>query len=90
MAEIVWTLESFYGLPKDEVAEKIVTILNTPNLTCPDASLIRQALDLYSGLNIDFMDACHVLHLMDEGIRKIVSYDLKHFGRIKWLELIEP
>jgi predicted nucleic acid-binding protein len=33
IAEIVWTLLSYYELPKGDVIEKVVQILNTPNLT---------------------------------------------------------
>lgn len=47
IAEIVWTLESFYELPKEDIANKIAMILNTPHLTCSEAPLIRRALDLY-------------------------------------------
>jgi len=90
IAEIVWTLESFYELPKEDIANKIAMILNTPHLTCPEAALIRRALDLYSSLNIDFVDAYDAFYVKDEGIRQIVSYDRKHFGRLKWLELVQP
>jgi predicted nucleic-acid-binding protein len=90
IAEIVWTLESFYELPKEDIANKVAMILNTPHLNCPEAPLIRRALDLYSGLNIDFVDAYHAFYIKDEGIRQMVSYDRKHFGRLKWLELVQP
>jgi len=30
IAEIVWVLESFYELPKDEIQDKVEKILNTP------------------------------------------------------------
>ena len=90
IAEIIWTLESFYQVPKDEIADKISVLLNTPNLTCHEAPLIRQALDLYAGLNIDFIDSYHAIYLKDESIKQIASYDRKHFGRLKWLELIQP
>jgi predicted nucleic-acid-binding protein len=90
IAEIVWTLESFYELEREDIAERVAVILNTPNLTCPEAPRIRRALDLYSGLNVDFIDAYHAFYLKDEMIRQIATYDRKHFGRIKWLELIEP
>jgi predicted nucleic-acid-binding protein len=90
IAEIVWTLESFYGLEKSDIAEKVAIILNTRNLACDGAPLIRQALDLYSNQNIDFIDAYHAFYLREESIRQIISYDRKHFGRVKWLELSEP
>ena len=90
IAEIVWTLESFYRLGKQDVADKVRTILNTPNLKCSDASLIRRALDIYVEQNIDFIDAYHAFLLKDQGVGQIVTYDRKHFGRVDWLDVIEP
>lgn len=90
IAEIVWTLESFYGLEKKEIADKIAVILNTPNLICPDAALIRLALDTYAQENIDFIDAYHAFYLKNEGLKRIATYDRKHFGRVSWLEIVEP
>ena len=90
MAEMIWTLESFYELEKEDIAEKVLAILNTPNLTCPEARLIRQALDLYAYQNIDFIDAYHAVWLRDRGFSRIVTFDRTHFKRIDWLDIIEP
>ena len=40
IAEIIWTLESFYKLEKSDIATKVEKILNTPNLHCPEAPLL--------------------------------------------------
>ena len=40
IAEIVWVLESFYELQKEEIQSKVEKILNTPNLVCPNKDLI--------------------------------------------------
>jgi len=32
VGEIVWTLESFYHLPRTDIRDKVVAILNTPGL----------------------------------------------------------
>jgi predicted nucleic-acid-binding protein len=90
IAEIVWTLESFYGLEKQDVAEKVAIILNTPNLACPEARVVRPALDLYVQENIDFIDAYHAFSLKEEGLKRIATFDRKHFGRVDWLEILEP
>ena len=90
IAEIVWTLESFYDLEKVDIAEKVSLILNTPNLICPEARLIRLALDLYVQQNMDFIDAYHAHYLKDQQITQILTYDRKHFGRVSWLEIVEP
>jgi uncharacterized protein len=89
IAEIVWVLESFYELPKDEIQDKVEKILNTPNLICPYKDLILGALILYSEKNIDYIDAYNALILKEHGIEELYSYD-KHYDRIEWLTRLEP
>ena len=90
IVEIIWTLESFYNLEKTDIASKVEKILNTPNLECPEASLILTALDLYVHHNVDFIDAYHAIYLKEAGPTKILTYDRKHFARIPWLDVVEP
>ena len=90
IAEIIWTLESFYELEKQEVATKVEKILNTPNLECAEASLLLMALDLYVHQNIDFIDAYHAFHMKERGLKRILTYDRKHFARVPWVEIVEP
>jgi predicted nucleic-acid-binding protein len=47
IAELVWTLESYYGLSKTDIAEKLAILLNTPNLEVSDRQRILKALGLY-------------------------------------------
>ena len=89
IAEIVWVLELFYELPKNEVQGKVEKILNTPNLTCPHKDLILSVLILYSQKNIDYIDAYNALILKENGIEELYSYD-KHYDRIDWLTRLEP
>ncbi len=90
IAEIVWTLESFYQLDKSGVAPRIEKILNTRNLECPGSTLIMMALDLYVQQNIDFIDAYHAYLLKEHDMNRIVTYDRKHFSGVPWLEIEEP
>ena len=90
IAEIVWTLESFYELEKSDIGAKVETILSTPNLKCPETSLILPALDLYVQYNIDFIDAYHAVYLKEIQHTHILTYDRKHFSRIPWLDALEP
>lgn len=90
VAEMVWTLESFYRLTKDDIVEKIGKILNTPNLHCEERSKVLEALDVYAMENVDFIDAYHGVTLRDEDAPKVVTYDRKHFNRMNWLSVVEP
>ena len=89
IAEMVWTLESFYELEKEEIAEKVEKILNTPNLVCDESSRVYLALDTYVHQNIDFIDAYHAFYMKDRNLRRIATYDRKHFARIPWVEIVE-
>ena len=73
IAEIIWTLESFYKLDKPDIAAKVEKILNTPNLDCPEAPLIFMALDLYVHENIDFVDAYHGFYMREQGFTQILT-----------------
>lgn len=90
IAEIIWTLESFYKLDRREIAAKVEKILNTPHLECPETDLIFQALDFYAEKNVDFIDAYHAFLLRERGFLQIVTFDRKHFKRVDWLEILEP
>jgi predicted nucleic acid-binding protein len=87
IAEIIWTLESFYKLEKADIAAKVEKILNTPNLDCPEAPLLFMALDLYVHANIDFVDAYNAFHMKDHGLTQILTYDRKHFARVAWVQI---
>ena len=89
IAEIVWTLESFYQLARSEIATKVEAILSLPNLDCSEAETLLQALDLYVSKNIDFVDAYNACDLKNKGIQQIATFDRKHFRRVQWLEVIE-
>jgi predicted nucleic acid-binding protein len=87
IAEIIWTLESFYKLEKPDIAAKVEKILNTPNLDCPEASLLFMVLDLYVHANIDFVDAYNAFYMKEHGLTQILTYDRKHFARVAWVEI---
>ena len=90
IVEIVWTLESFYKLAKPDIADKIEKILNTKNLKVQAADTVLQALDLYTTENVDFIDAYHGIMLRETGVKRVLTYDQKHFGRMDWLSISEP
>lgn len=89
IAEIVWTLESFYELGKTEIAEKVEKILVTPNLECEESARVLLALDMYVDQNVDFIDAYHAFYMRGHELTRIATYDRKHFRRVPWVEILE-
>ena len=90
IAELVWTLESYYGLSKRDVGQKVSVVLNTPNLEVPEKQRIMRAISTYMEKNVDFVDSYNALFVKENGISTIVSYNKKHFGRLSWVNRVEP
>jgi uncharacterized protein len=90
IAEVVWVLESAYGLKSTAIAPMIRAILATPGLQVTNKAVIAKALPMYAGLNIDFIDA-YIAALMESmRISDIYSFDKRHIERVKKIKRLEP
>ncbi len=90
IAEIVWTLETYYNLPREEVQEKVLAILNTSGLNIEDIDLLLQAILWYVDKDVDFIDAYNAAWLLDKGIRTAYTFDRKHFARLEGITVKVP
>jgi predicted nucleic acid-binding protein len=89
IAELVWTLLSYYKVPKAEVIEKVSVIVGTKNLSIPDKNIVADALVLYGRNNIDFIDAYNAIFMRYHGLREIYSYD-EDFDLMEDIQRREP
>ena len=83
MAEIIWTLESFYQLEREDIREKVVAILNTAGLTVIEENLVLQAMTGYVEKNVDFIDAYSIAWMLSHGITEVYTFNRKHFNRFE-------
>ncbi len=90
IAEVVWTLERFYGLSKDAIQEKVLAILNTPGLDVEQPNLVLQAVIWYAEKNVDFIDAYHAAWMPTRGLSDIRTFDERHFRRFAHLTVVVP
>lgn len=90
IAEIVWTLLSFYKIPKTEVLEAVQSIAQLRHLSIEARERVDTALNLYTNHNVKFVDA---LLASAEGVQNgavcVVSYD-REFDRIPGVVRKEP
>ncbi len=82
MAEIVWTLESFYKLTRTAIQEKVLAILNTPGIQIVDDDLVLQGITGYVEKNVDFIDAYNGAWLLKQGMTTACTFDETHFSRL--------
>lgn len=90
MAEMVWTLESFYQLERAAIREKLAAILNTPRIEVIDGDLVLQALEGYVEKNVDFIDAYNVAWMLSHGLTEAYTFDRKHFNRFEHIMVHVP
>ncbi len=90
IAEIVWTLESYYALARDDIKDKILAIFNTPGLEVAEGDLLLQAIFWYAEKNIDFIDAFNAAWLLSQGLTAIYTFDRKHFSRVEGIAALSP
>lgn len=90
IAEIVWTLESFYKLTRLAVREKVLAMLNTPGLEVADADLVLQSINSYFENNSDFVDAYNSAWLLAEGVTVAYTFDQDHLAPLPGLKAVVP
>lgn len=88
ITELIWTLLSYYKVPKADVVELISIIVSTGNLYIPDKDIITDALVLYSRKNIDYIDAYNAIYMKYQEFNEIYSYDtdldaVENFKRVE-------
>lgn len=89
IAELMWTLLSYYKVSKADVIEKISIIVSTENLYIPDKDIIADALVLYGRKNIDYIDAYNSVFMKSHGLNEIYSYD-EDFDVVEGIKREEP
>ena len=87
MAEIVWTLDSYYHVPKTEIEEKLLAVLNTPGIEVIDSDIVLQAVVQYVEKNVDFIDAYNAAWMPRQSLTTAYTFDRKHFSRFEGLFL---
>ncbi len=89
IAEVIWTLEKAYKLPKKEIVTYVQQILNTPNIKLDEKDILLASIGLYEIKGIDFIDAYNATMIETKNINSLYSYD-KHFDLISSLKRLEP
>lgn len=57
IAETIYTLESFYEMPKADVCEKLLVLLRSRGIAPKEPEIILDALQRYRALSVHFADA---------------------------------
>jgi predicted nucleic-acid-binding protein len=81
IAEAVWTMESFYGVARTEIAEKLAGILRFRGIQAPRKGLLVNALARFSATSADFVD-CLLAAIAAQRELTVYTFDAKDFRRL--------
>ncbi|HKG25220.1 MAG TPA: PIN domain-containing protein [Thermomicrobiales bacterium] len=88
--EAAFTLEKTYGVPRSEIRDALVPILDLAGIVLPGKRLFTDVFDLYvREAGLSFADCYHATLAKHLELRRILSFDRK-MGRIPGVERIEP
>jgi predicted nucleic acid-binding protein len=89
VAELVYVLQSFYALPRSEVALRVRSALQLPSVRVLNRRLLERAVDLYEATGLHFADAYLVASAEAASVENIVSFD-RALDRVVTVRRVEP
>ena len=89
LAEVAYVLESFYEVPRAQVATTLRAVLAFPAIRVIDADLLQRAVEVYEIHRLDFADAYLVASAERTGIGVIASFD-RSIDRVSTVRREEP
>ena len=75
VAETVYVLESYYKVPRQQVAEAIRSLLAFEPIIAVDPALLLRAIEVYEIDRLDFAEAYLVACAESTGVGEIASFD---------------
>lgn len=88
LAEIVWTLQSVYRFPKQEITQKVKHILSL-EIFDANYNLLNNSLKLYQEYNISFADAYLLAYVQEKNLEGIYSFD-RGLDKVKTIKRFKP
>ena len=87
--ETVFTLESYYKVPRDEIKKLLQSIFTLRGLKLDFREIFESALELYSERKISFADAFNACFMEKQGVEEIYSFD-EDFDKIEGIRRVTP
>ena len=90
IAEVVWTLKSFYGYTKKRIDKLVSNVVASRIFEIEERDILLQALENFHFFNVDFIDAYIVAWMQERGIEGIYTLNEKHFRRLPGVQVMKP
>ncbi len=89
LAEVVWTLRSYYHVDKRDIAEQLSSLVSYDRIQNADKSSITHALGIYHLHNVGFADALLAARALSVRDAELISFD-RRIARVPGVTRVEP
>ncbi|MBU1226219.1 MAG: PIN domain-containing protein [Actinobacteria bacterium] len=89
VAETVYVLESFYEVPRAEVAESMRAVIAFPAIRTLDPALLLRSVEIYETFGVDFAEAYLAASAEVAGVARVASFD-RSLDRVPSITRVEP
>jgi predicted nucleic-acid-binding protein len=89
VAETIYVLESYYEVPREQIATTIRSLLAFDSISVVDRDVLLRAVEVYEIDRLDFAEAYLVACAESTGIGRVVSFD-RSIDRVSSIERVEP
>lgn len=88
VAEFAWALRQLYSYGKDQIADVVLALLQSPDLVVERRDLVEEAAQLSRQPKVGFVDALIARLAIADGCRSIMTFDKDAAKRIPGMELL--
>ena len=89
VAEVVYVLESVYGVDRDRVAELVRAIVGFPAMAVADETLLLRTLEIYEQYRIHFAESYLAACAELSSVGVVASFD-RDIDRVPTIQRLEP
>lgn len=82
VAEVIWTLSSFYKIGKTDLVDRMKKIISQDWIVNPRKTALIKAIDLYDSSNLDYID-CWVFAVGKSRGIILETFD-KNLNKLRW------
>ena len=88
VAQVVWTLESFYRASREYIVGLLQALLASPGVEAIEPRVAARCLEIYRAHNVEIVDAYLVALAEDTKTRVLATFNKRDFRRFPHLKLI--
>ena len=88
IAQVAWTLESFYRASREYITSLLDALLETPGVTALEPWVVSRCMEIYRTHNIEIVDAYLVALAEETKTPVLATFNKKDFRRFPHLKLI--